>query len=607
MVFVAWALTAALASADPNLEIRTLDLYVLRTGDLIDPAQRRLVWDQLQAATTLQGVVNRREANLYLTLVGENCDIDKFWMEQMRAPGEWLAKRAVRPLADLDAALTTYRGHLKGAVVWDERVPATANLASSLAGIHDAVALRYDPAPTSLYHRWVVDPVGPRLPVVQRLMAADGRPMFTGRGQVPGTNVPSSGSAKCDVVLWAIEHLIKTGRANPARLGYYPDATWLNVPRGIGIDRTLVSNHDWFVAQRGVVFDLGPWDDTPVDDDPTQPLGTDARTFRALLAACQARAKVPIHIGGFTPWDQKYTDFTGGPKGGVATEWRTVEIATCFDAYLDADAPGLHAMANASFFQHFPLAKRYPQRNLPTRDSLAQRGWLGAARPFVAFYVGDYDSAAWLYCMLPKLWTDPARGTIPLGWAFNPALELRFPVGMAYVRRTASPLDTFVAGDSGAGYVNPALLEPPRRWSNLPSGLDRWMKFSQTLFDRWDISLTGFVIDGDGPAMNDRVKQAYARLSPAGVVAQRVPEAELIDGVPFVRMGSDLPADMEAAAQLIVREAPVGKAHFRQYRTVLWSPTQHKRLMERVHALRPDIEFVDPHALMLLVKAHLSK
>ena len=47
--------------------------------------------------------------------------------------------------------------------------------------------------------------------------------MFTGRGRVPGTRLPSTGSAKCDAYVWLIERLVKAGRVNPHRLGYYID------------------------------------------------------------------------------------------------------------------------------------------------------------------------------------------------------------------------------------------------------------------------------------------------------------------------------------------------------------------------------------------------
>jgi hypothetical protein len=62
--------------------------------------------------------------------------------------------------------------------------------------------------------------------------------------------------------------------------------------------------------------------------------------------------------------------------GGVPTEWQTVEITTAYNAYLDADACCVQAMANAAFYQHFPLAAHYTQNPPPTRDDLVKKGYL---------------------------------------------------------------------------------------------------------------------------------------------------------------------------------------------------------------------------------------
>ena len=126
--------------------------------------------------------------------------------------------------------------------------------------------------------------------------------------------------------------------------------------------------------------------------------------------------------------------------------------------------------------------------------------------------MGDYDAAAWLYQQLPSMWTDPRRGETPLSWAFNPNLCYRFPLGMAWARAHMTDQDFFVAGDSGAGYLNPGLLSPPRWHSDLPSGMDAWERHCQALFDQWDISVTGFVIDGFGPPLTEDGWDAYACL-----------------------------------------------------------------------------------------------
>jgi hypothetical protein len=582
---------------------------------------RRQAWDELQAVAALQGLVNRHGPRLYVFLVGDGAKIDHYWLDTLRTKGQWLAGRPLDPVSDVRALLQRFRGDYQGAVVWDDHVPATSNVAETVAGADGLLPLRYDPDPHSLYSWCVLDPQGLRLSVKVRLIHPDGSSLFTGHGLVPGTTLASTGSAKCDATLWAVEHYLKAGRCDPTHLAYYPDAYWLGgKPSDVPAVRTLLSDHDYFVAHRGFFFDLSPWDDEAPNDDPSQPLGADARTLNAVLRAAydqtaQRRQGRPgvIQVGGFTPWDQKYTDHTGGRHGGVPTEWRYAEILSCYSAYMDADAPSLNAMANASLFQHFPLAMAYPQGSHPTEAVLRAKGDLDSqghvvSKNYAAIYAGDYDSSAWLYERMPDLWDDPARGSVPLGWAFNPTLDARFPVGLARARATATPNDTFITGDSGAGYLNPGSLVPPRRFSGLPSGLAAWEEHSRRAYARWDLTVTGFIIDGDAPPMSEAVKEAYARFSPGGVVAQKIPEQSLVNGVPFLRMGADLP-NPEQGAQVIAWAFPenVDGPHFHIFRTILWSPSSHKTMFDTVRRTRPDIEFVDPNTLFFLLKRSLTE
>ena len=54
---------------------------------------------------------------------------------------------------------------------------------------------------------------------------------------------------------------------------------------------------------------------------------------------------------------------------------------------------------------------------------------------------------------------------VPIGWAIDPELSLRFPVIFPYLYSTRTASDFFIAGDSGAGYLNPTQLIPPRQVS----------------------------------------------------------------------------------------------------------------------------------------------
>ena len=238
------------------------------------------------------------------------------------------------------------------------------------------------------------------------------------------------------------------GSATPASSAYYLDAFWLQRPRNGPPDLHTLSNHDYFIARRGFFFDLSPWGDEAPVDDPRQPLGSTDRPSAGGAARIAGRG-VPnrmIKIGGFPPWPYKYTTHGGaGKHEGVPTEWEFTRLISQFNAYKEADAAGPGAMANASFFSHYPLEDRYAQPNRkPTRRATGRRPGFStrngkvAPRLFVGHYVGDYDAPSWLYKAVPAFFNDPERGQVPLGWAFNPNLADRAPQALAYAYRHAT-------------------------------------------------------------------------------------------------------------------------------------------------------------------------
>lgn len=581
--------------------------------DLNDAAQRRRFWDETHLLVSLQGLANREAPRLFLRYVRQP---DDFWWEQMIQVGGWLHGREVLRLTSLADVLRHFASAYHGGVVWDERVPATSNLASSIAGCEDLLCLRWDPAEGSLYR--ILTEGELRLPVKVSLLDDDRGSLFTGAGTIPGTTLPSSGSAKCDAYLWLIEHYLRTGKANPKRLGYYLDAFWLRCwDVSSPVNHTL-SNQDYVIAQRGLLFDLNVWDDEACVDDPNQPPGTDAQTLKTLLRSAwdQLAGQDMIHVAGFVPWAFKYTNHrgrewsAGGTHEPVPTEWRYAEILSCHNAYMDADALGLGAMANASFFQHYPLQPRYEQNPKPTRAALRARGLLDAEgriapRRYVAHYVGDYDAAAWLYQQLPRMWNDPARGSTPLSWAFNPNLAERFPLGLAWARERRTPNDGFVAGDSGAGYLNPGYLTGERPYSGLPSGLAAWEAHCARFYRQWDLSVTGFIIDGYGPPMSEEVLDAYARFSPDGIVAQKIPHRGVHANMPFLRMSADLPSDPGEAARTLQSLARGAPPRFVAARSILMTPSWYAKVEAELRRVPGDpMQVVDLATLLWLVREH---
>lgn len=610
-IFLITATGAIMADTVKTEKLYTFDLTYTLKLDRDNPEECRKIWDDTHFVTSLQGIVNRNNPRLYVYLCGgENAKSDRYWLEEIRKTGKYLNNFRLIPVPDIPTLIKTFRRNIKGLVVYDENVASTSNVASTVAGVENLVCVRYDKSKNSLYTWLTTDPKGPKIPVKVWLINKDGASLFTGKGTIPGTNTKSTGSSKCDAYIWAKEKYLDTGLCNPTKLGYYIDAYWLKRPEGY-IPNHTISNHDYIIAKKGFVFDLSPWDnDLPVDDT-NQPMGTDFNTLCAILkSACtQTNGKKMIHAAGFVPWDKKYTNYgqAGGKHKPVPSEWRYAEILSCYNAYMDADAIGLCAMANASIFCKYPLEKTYPQ-TLPTVDDLKKKGYIlpdGSVAPksFVTIYVGDYDSAAWLYNSMPDLWNDPARGSIPLGWAFNPNLAERFAPFFDIARKTKTANDYFVAGDSGAGYVNPGYLVEPRRWSGLPSGLETWTKHCIEWFDRFDISLTGFVIDGYAPEMTDEVKDAYAKFSHRGFFGQKIPREGMHKNMPFLRMESDL-SNPEDSAKIITSRAYKSVPEFFAYRNILWSPANQKKMMDLVKSSEKGehIEFVDPYTLTLLIK-----
>jgi hypothetical protein len=454
------------------------------------------------------------------------------------------------------------------------------------------------------------------------LVGEDGASLFTGQGLIPGTTRASTGSAKCDAYLWMKIHYLDAGRCDAAYGAYYADQYWLRARRRAPLNHHCLTNHDFFVARRGFFFDLGVWEDEPPIDDPSQRPGLDRRTLLELLhsAYLQGGRERMIHIGGFVPWAYKYTTHVGagGRHAPVPTEWEYAKLISAYNGFMDADAIGHGAMANASFFAHFPLRDRYPQpwvtdEQLQARGYLAPSGELSLGnRQLLVFYVGDYDCAAWLYQRAPDIWDDPARGEVPLMWCISPMLDRRAPMAMHYLRASATPNDYFAASDNGAGYLNPGMLQEPRPISGLPSGLDAWARHNRSYYDRWGLCITGFVIDGHAPPLNRAGLDCYASFSQGGIVPTRGPRELLHEGMPVLRFGPDVnDGNPTTAARKIAayaaRHRAEGGPPFLWVRNILKRPSWYVQVVAALRASHPEIELVDGPTVFELYKRHLQQ
>ncbi len=617
---------AAAGAAGPGLapsEVWTFNARPLARVDVRQPGEARRRWDEMHLLAALQGLVNRDAPRLFLFHTSEfGVETDRFWFDWFRGEDGWLKASTVHALPDLASVLRQFRDRYEGLVVYDERVPATSNLASTAAGVERLLPVRWDPSTNSWFAR-LTGEAG--LPVRLWLVNPDGSAKFTGRGRIPDTDETSTGSAKVDAYEWALHRWLRTGRCGVGLGAYYVDAFWLQRADRASAEMHTLANHDWFIARRAFFFDLSPWADEAPIDEPGQPVGADRRCLLRVLrllaegaekaggSGGEGGAERIVKIGGFPPWPYKYTTHGGsGRHEPVPTEWEFTRLISQFNAYHEADAAGLGAIANASFSAHYPLAARYRQPNpRPTLADWQARGWVDAQgrvanRLFVGHYVGDYDAPSWLAKAVPAHFRDPALGQVPLGWAFDPNLADRAPQALVYAYRHASTNDWFIAGDSGAGYLNPRGLTV-RPDSGLPPALAAWAAYCRPRYERWDMTITGFLLDGAAGASTDVEFAAYREFSPDGLGTH-------FERGPAVRAGvatcpeRDLPDDPAAAAGVILGRArqAADRPGFLWARSILKAPRWYAEVSRRVaEGRRPGerpVEVVDPYSFFGLIR-----
>lgn len=590
MLSLLTALLISLGATSDPLVVMDMEACLAQCGD--DTVLR---YDTFKFVASLQGVVNRDAPRLVIRFLhgagqGGDINVDDYWLGILGKG--WLKDRPIEPIDSLEQLLAYFPESREGVVLWDPKVLATANLAATICGVEGWLPIRSG----SVLQQRLVDE-GPRIPV--RMSLVD---RFDGS---------ESGSAKCDAYLWAKREYLDKGRCNDSLLAYFIDA-YSQRPGEPGfhysdLANATLANHDYYIARRAFFFDLGPWGDEVPVDDPGQPMGTDRKTFIAILNSLSTQNKQSkiATVGGFTPWNLKYTTHgaAGGTHDPVPTEWEHAAIVTAHNAVMDADALGLSGLANASAYRHYPVKDKYTQPRPEPRKL--------EAKTYVLVYMGDYDSAAWLSRQIPSVWDDPARGTIPMAWAFNPNLVDRVPYVFDYVYATRTDQDWFIGGDSGAGYLNPNLLIGDRLGSGLPDALDLWIKHNQHYYGLFDYTITGFVINGFHGKMPLRIQEAYARFSPDGVGMQLGFEKPVVNGTPFLRHARDIYpklGHLEATADEIAAFSRTKKPHFLIFRMILQKPSTVKGVYDILREKQPNEgwEFCDPYTFFDLYKQHLA-
>ncbi|MHB1001128.1 MAG: GxGYxYP domain-containing protein [Armatimonadota bacterium] len=532
-------------------------------------------YDEVAALASMQGIINRDEPVLYIN--NDGYGRPEYWLDIMSKDGRWLEGRTRRTITGLDAVYKLAQKKLKGAVIWDPEVPASVNVATTIAGVEDAVILSPTMAEKYL-KKW-------NLGVIKDL-----RGMFTGK---------ETGSKKNDAYRWAIREYIDKGKCNPHFLCLYTDAFYDRKPGQIA----YLILRDWAVKNRAFTYDLSPWGDEVPGDDPDQQMGTDLATYKIMLEATlkQSAGKQMTEVAGFFNF-QKYSNMPGHPSkhDPVPTEWETVYLISPYNCYQNTATEFTY---NQSFHSHAPV-KRLKQNRPTVKKKLENKS-------YIAILMADYDSTFPLYNFMPNFWADKSRGDLPLNWGINPNLIEAYPDIISYFYETASPNDYFVADASAAGYMNPNRVQKKY--------LPLFVKHNSKFYKQTDMTISGMVLDWDQPT--DDVKDAFTKFSPDGyatIVADmhggggKPPQPHVWKGMPVVQLlGADPNSPEYTAGEIYnaVKKRKKNEPGFYDFRCVWVSPAQVKASIDLFAKQHPEEQFevVDLYTFFDLFKQHYAQ
>ena len=510
-------------------------------------------YDYYRLIHTLQGLVNRdfgmdsKHTSVMYTIDytdanSDRGDVDATWLDYIDDSDSILRKSSAAEVGDglTQVSITswstfynTFKDVIKscGIVLWDGNVPATANVATTICGLDGYLpVLASSPLHTELVNAGV--------PVKLNLVG-----MFKNGQQgtnITGTSVASTGSAKNDAYIWAVNKYFN--RCSSQYLGYVLDGAatlrgysayadhitakqcgWNGV---IGVVKgAQLANHDYFIARRMFLFDLLPYGGEAASDDPAQvngqaSIGADLATLKFILQRRYERANGAFgQLIGFPPWWGKYAkEISLGNQPATYLEWVFTELITCYNVAKEADAAQPSEMSNGSvYYKCVPKKSSYTNTTAPMENFGYDQNTF-----YYTIYVGDYDSSAWLKYNVPTFFSDSRRGTLALMWSINPNLSYRVPMVFDYMYEKKTAKDYFVGGDGGAGYIIPEALfhDSPLAYmgEKRPSGNAAagtiFANYSKPFYNRYGMNMTGFIINGAQHAITRNVASSISSYSP---------------------------------------------------------------------------------------------
>lgn len=540
-------------------------------------------YDEVIAAACFQGLINRDAPRVYF-LDSQN-PRPEFWLKTLSQTGRWMNGKTIRRVDSIDSLRELASDRPKGLVIWDPEVPATINVASTVAAVEDGIVCSPEMA-ERVSKKWGLSPI------------EDLRGKFTGS---------ETGSKKNDAYRWALREYLANGRCSSRRAFLSEDAFFT---RRVG-NPGYAFSRDWIMHNRSFVFDLSPWEDECPADDPEQRLGTDFETYRLILSELhrQANGQHMTEIVGFFSFD-KYSRTEKHPShhDPVPTELQAVWLMSPYGCYQSSISTGCYNQSFHCHYRHSTLQQRF---HMVSKEPLAKK-------TYISVVMADYDSAGLLYEFLPRYWLDPHRGEIPLAWGINPNVMDSYPDLMEYFYKTATPNDTFTSDANAAGYMMVNRIPP--------EALPLFIEHNQRYFDEANMTIAPMVIDFDQPS--SAAKDAYRHFARDGMASViddtrdgtgRPPDPQVWKGMPVMEMINDASASIKRGkfigadqlssimADTIIRRGQ-HEPGFYLYRITWLTPSDIIATINQLRGRLPElnIELLDIHSFLSLFKERYS-
>ena len=483
--------------------------------------------DSQALLVSLQGIVNRKQPRLYFYWGTDPTNLE--WLKTIQVP----STISTSPWALFDK----YRSEIKGAILYDPNVPDTINLATTLAGLQNAVIATGDLATTYkldviedlrgrftdkfAVYNYALSNVWPK--TTKRILCAIGPSTTEYTANVPWTpllsvTAPVTDASNMGTYAADLTPFLSGGPSVYVRFqDFYSNTGW-----GASVSQVTVTADGNVIAS----FQPGSSAETPFlfDADSSQVAtgsqgtgqwrfadGTNYFIYKFTPPAGTKQLSISMLM-----WNQYLVTATNTqPSYQVVNPlFRDYIVATAAPVFwLDPDVTAEATLfaqimatfeANTAYLGWFPNGDEMPGVTLCAQNSAyvvaADVFYNGSAfsgvrapiretqpRPsmqvpqlenkiYVTFILVEGDNIQYNQHRMRMMWDDPTRGQIPLGWSISVLLRDIAPAMLSYYQQTQTPNDLLVAGPSGAGYTYPVMWPS----STLPAYMRQSGKYMQS-------------------------------------------------------------------------------------------------------------------------------